>query len=215
MAQMRVPFLLGHAEIAFLYQVKRQTSQKWRTEGSLAAPDLVVSGNPYWLLATVMRLNGVGDRHMAEDQLTSYKTSIPRGYEVQDKQDLPAILGIQEVARILARDAQAISRWRNRRQIAEADLTLSGSPLWLLETILDDAQQRQRTILPSEVELLRTGHRAPQKPRGRRQRAPLSQPPHKAPPAARTFTGADQAAAVEFLAAVLAEGHSVVIEPRP
>ncbi|MGW3302194.1 hypothetical protein [Streptomyces rubiginosohelvolus] len=215
MAQMRVPFLLGHAEIASLYQVKRQTSQKWRTEGSLAAPDLVVSGNPYWLLATVMRLNGVGDRHMAEDQLTSYKTSIPRGYEVQDKQDLPAILGIQEVARILARDAQAISRWRNRRQIAEADLTLSGSPLWLLETILDDAQQRQRTILPSEVELLRTGHRAPQKPRGRRQRAPLSQPPHKAPPAAQTFTGADQAAAVEFLAAVLAEGHSVVIEPRP
>jgi hypothetical protein len=215
MAQVRVPFLLGHAEIASLYQVERQTSQKWRTEGALAAPDLVASGNPYWLLATVMRLNGAGDRHVAQDQLTSYKTSIPRGYEVQDKQGLPVILGIQEVARILARDAQAISRWRNRRQIAEADLTLSGSPLWLLETILDDAQQRQRTILPAEVELLRTGHRAPQKPRGRRQRAPLSQPPHKAPPAARTFTDADQAAAVEFLAAVLAEGHSVVIEPRP
>ncbi|MEV4992352.1 hypothetical protein [Streptomyces niveus] len=215
MAQVRVPFLLGHAEIASLYRVERQTSQKWRTEGAFAAPDLVASGNPYWLLATVMRLDGVGDRHVAQDRLTSYKTSIPRGYEVQDERDLPVILGIQEVARVLARDAQAISRWRNRRQIAEADLTLSGSPLWLLENILDDAQQRRRTILPSEVELLRTGHRDPQKPRGRRQRAPLSQSSRDAPPAARTFTGADQAAAAEFLAAVLTEGHSVIIEPRP
>ncbi|MCG0287029.1 hypothetical protein [Streptomyces sp. PSAA01] len=215
MAQVRVPFLLGHAEIASLYRVQRQTSQKWRTEGALPAPDLVASGNPYWLLATVLQLDGVGDRHVAQDQLTFYKASVHHGYDVQDKQDLPVILGIQEVARVLARDAQAISRWRNRQQIAEADLTLSGSPLWLLGTIVDDAQQRQRTILPSEVELLRAGHRAPQKPRGRRQRTTVSQPSRTAPPAARTFTSADQTAAAEFLTAVLAEGHSVVIEPQP
>ncbi|MEV6547692.1 hypothetical protein AB0M57_03170 [Streptomyces sp. NPDC051597] len=215
MAQVRVPFLLGHAEIASLYRVERQTSQKWRTEGALAAPDLIASGNPYWLLATVLQLDGVSDRRVAQDRLTSYKATIPRGYDVQDKQDLPVVLGIQEVARILARNAQAISRWRNRRQIAEADLVLSGSPLWLLSSILNDAQQRQRTILPSEVELLSAGHRAPQKPRGRKQRAAISQPSREAPPSARTFTSAEQAAASEFLTAVLAEGHPVIIEPQP
>ena len=215
MAQARVPFLLGHAEIASLYRVERQTSQKWRTEGALAAPDLIASGNPYWLLATVLQIDGVGDRRVAQNRLTSYKASIPGGYDVQDEQDLPVVLGIQEVARVLARDAQAISRWRNRRQIAEADLVLSGSPLWLLSSILNDAQQRQRTILPSEVELLSAGYRAPQKPRGRKQRATISQPSRKALPPARTFTGAEQAAAAEFLTAVLTEGHSVIIEPRP
>ncbi|MEV7864689.1 hypothetical protein AB0P17_00960 [Streptomyces sp. NPDC088124] len=215
MAQVRVPFLLGHAEIASLYRVERQTSQKWRTEGALAAPDLIASGNPYWLLVTVLQLDGVGDRQVAQDRLTSYKASIPCGYDVQEEQDLPVVLGIQEVARVLDRDAQTISRWRNRRQIAEADLVLSGSPLWLLSSILNDAQQRQRTILLSEVELLSAGHRAPQKPRGRKQRATISQPSRKALPPARTFTSAEQTAAAEFLTAVLAEGHSVIIEPRP
>jgi hypothetical protein len=214
MAQVRVPFLLGHAEIASLYRVERQTSQKWRTEGALAAPDLVASGNPYWLLATAMWLDGVGDRHVAQDRLTSYKASIPRGYDVQDKQDLPVILGIQEVARVLARDAQAISRWRNRRQIVEADLILSGSPLWLLETILADAHERQRTIVPAEVAKLRAGQRAPQKPRGRRRGTPTAPPHHEPLPAARTFTLANQAAAAEFLSSVLAQGYSVVIKPQ-
>jgi hypothetical protein len=188
MAAGRVPYLLGHAEIAAVFGIERQTSQKWRTEGTLPEPDLLASGNPYWLLTTVLRLGGVGDRQIAPDRLAAYKASIPHGHETEDRWQLPTILGIQEVAHVLSCDRQTISRWRNRRQIAEADLVLSGSPLWLLETILEDARQRQRATVSSQIELLREGQRAPQRPRGRRA-SPLSarRPPRQPLPAARAF----------------------------
>ncbi|MFI6434480.1 hypothetical protein [Streptomyces sp. NPDC050759] len=215
MAQVRAPFLLGHAEIAFLFQVERQTSQKWRTEGTLGEPDLIASGNPYWLLRTVMQLDGEGDRRIDRERLATYKAGIPLGYDLEAQERLPVIVGIQEAARVLGRDAQAVSRWRNRQRIAAADLFLSGSPLWLLDTILADAQQRQRAIAVSEVAALRAGQRAPQKPRGRRPNVPTSSPPREPRPAARTFTSTEHGAAAEFLASVLGKGHSVVIEPRP
>ncbi|MFJ2847472.1 hypothetical protein ACIPD2_38490 [Streptomyces griseofuscus] len=215
MPEVRVPFLLGHAEIAFLFHVERQTSQRWRTAGTLDEPDLVASGNPYWLLSTVMRLDGEGDRKADRERLATYKAGIPLGYDLEDKEHLPVVVGIQEAARVLGQDAQAISRWRHRQRIAEADLFVSGSPLWLLETILDDARQRQRTIVTSEVAALRAGQRPPQKPRGRRPSTPEASPPRQPPPAAQTFTSADHGAAAEFLASVLAEGFSVTIKPRP
>lgn len=214
MAEVRVPFLLGHAEIAFLFHVERQTSQRWRTAGTLAEPDLIASGNPYWLLSTAMRLDGEGDRIADRERLATYKARIPRGYDPEDKENLPVVVGIQEAARVLGQNAQTISRWRNRHKIAEADLLVSGSPLWLLETILNDARQRQRTVVASEVAALRAGQRTPQKPRGRRLSAPEASPPRQPPPAAQTFTSDNHSAAAEFLASVLAQGYSVTIKPR-
>jgi hypothetical protein len=214
MVQARVPFFLGHAEIAFLYRVERQTSQKWRSEGTLGEPDLIASGNPYWLLGTVLELSTESDRLVDQERLAAYKDKIPGGYVLHDQDQLPVILGNQEVGRVLGRDAQAVSRWRNRQRIAEPDLVLSGSPLWLLETIVDDARQRQRDLVASEVSALRVGQRPPQKPRGRR-RAPAATRPSREPmPAARTFTAADEAAAAEFLTSLLAKGYSVVIKPQ-
>ncbi|MFJ4487426.1 hypothetical protein [Streptomyces diastaticus] len=215
MAEVRVPFLLGHTEIAFLFQVKQQTSQRWRTAGTLDEPDLIASGNPYWLLNTVMRLDGEGDRKADRERLAMYKAGIPQGYDPEDKERLPVVVGIKEAARVLGQEAQAISRWRNRQRIAEADLFVSGSPLWLLETILDDARQRQRTIVTSAVAALRAGQRPPQKPRGRRPSAPQASPPRQPLPAAQTFSNADHGAATEFLASVLAKGYSVTIKPQP
>ncbi|WP_416986154.1 hypothetical protein [Streptomyces sp. T028] len=219
MAEVRVPFLLGHAEIAFLFHVERQTSQRWRTAGTLDEPDLIASGNPYWLLSTAMRLDGEGNREADRERLAAYKAGIPLGYDPEDKENLPVVVGIQEAARVLGQNVQTISRWRNRHKIAEADLLVSGSPLWLLETILDDARQRQRqrqrTIVASEVAALRAGQRAPQKPRGRRPSTPEASPPRQPPPAAQTFTSAEHVAAAEFLASVLAQGYSVTIKPRP
>jgi hypothetical protein len=214
MAEVRVPFLLGHAEIAFLFHVERQTSQRWRTAGTLSEPDLIASGNPYWLLSTVMRLDGEGDRIADRERLATYKAGIPHGYDPEDKGNLPVVVGIQEAARVLGQNAQTISRWRNRHKIAEADLLVSGSPLWLLETILDDARQRQRTVVASEVAALRAGQRTPQKPRGRKPSAPEASSPRQPPPAAQTFTSDNHSAAAEFLASVLAQGYSVTIKPR-
>lgn len=61
-AKKRFPYLLGHGEIASLYGVERQTSQLWKTRGVLGEPDVVISGNPYWLLPTVLGLAEDGTR---------------------------------------------------------------------------------------------------------------------------------------------------------
>lgn len=214
MAAVRIPYLLGHAEIAALYGVQRQTSQAWKTDGTLAPPDLVASGNPYWLLTTVLQLCGAAGREATPQRLAAYKAGVPNGFDLESADDLPPIVGIKEVARLLGVDEQAISRWRNRRQIADADLVLSRSPLWLLETVLADAEARGRAVLPHEVELLRAGDHAPQKPRGRRTAPSPPRQQKTSIPAARTFTNAESQAAAEFLAAVLAAGHAVVIRPK-
>ncbi|MFD7900550.1 hypothetical protein [Streptomyces sp. NPDC059743] len=214
MVAVRKPYLLGHTEIAALYGVERQTSQKWRADGTLAEPDLVISGNPYWLLSTVLQLGHDHTQEATEQRLAEYEASIPGGYRADFLEQLPVIVGIMEVAKILGRDKQAISRWRHRKQIAASDFELSGSPLWLIDTILTDATARGRAVVQAEVERLRTGARGSQKPRGRRI-VPLATHPRQTPlPAARTFTSDQGDEAASFLAAAFAQGHSVVIRPK-
>ena len=76
MAKDRFPYLLGHAEIAFLYGVERQTSQLWKTRGVLGEPDVVISGNPYWLLPTVLGLASDGTREHLPGRLQEYKAGL-------------------------------------------------------------------------------------------------------------------------------------------
>ncbi|MDQ0908739.1 hypothetical protein QFZ22_004724 [Streptomyces canus] len=214
MVAVRKPYLLGHAEIASLYGVERQTSQKWKTDGTLAEPDLVISGNPYWLLTTVLQISHDGSREVTEQRLAEYEVSIAGGYRADRGEQLPVIVGIMEVAKILGQDKQAISRWRHRKQIAASDYELSGSPLWLIDTVLADAAARGRAVVQAEVERLHTGARGLQKPRGRRSASPASHPRQTPLPGARTFTSEQGGEAASFLAAVLEQGHSVVIRPR-
>ncbi|MET8626652.1 hypothetical protein ABZW30_23320 [Kitasatospora sp. NPDC004669] len=170
----KMPYLVGHSEIASLFGVERQTSQKWRTDGVLDDPDLIASGNPYWLLGTVLRLDGYNGREITPERLALYEAAIPGGYRPEDPADLPAIVGSKEAALILGTNEAAIARWRHRNRIADADLRLSGSPLWLLETLLADAEARSRPVNTGEVERLRAGQRAAQKPRGRKATTPSS-----------------------------------------
>jgi len=211
----RVPYLLGHAEIAALFDVKRQTSQLWRSDGTLAEPDLLASGNPYWLLSTVMALDGQSGRAVSAQRLNAYRESLPAGCEPEERDRLPVILGIKEVAQVLTVDVQAVSRWRNRKAIAEPDLLLSRSPLWLLETIVHDAAQRGRDISLDDVERIRSGARAPQRPRGRRASTSHSppRPVAEALPAARKFEPAEASEAQKFMSDLLARGLAVVVRP--
>ncbi|MFE2271082.1 hypothetical protein ACFXB4_17760 [Streptomyces lavendulae] len=164
----QMPYLVGHTEIAGLFGIERQTSQKWRTEGVLSEPDLLASGNPYWLLATVLRLDGHNGREVSAERLARFKASVPDGYMLEDPVDLPILLGSKETALVLGTDERAIARWRHRRTIADADLLLSRSPLWLLETITSDAAARGRLVITEAVEEIKAGRRAAQKPRGRK-----------------------------------------------
>ncbi|MFE3874904.1 hypothetical protein ACFXPX_10955 [Kitasatospora sp. NPDC059146] len=213
MTAVRLPYLLGHAEIADLFGIERQTSAKWRAEGTLSEPDLVASGNPYWLLDTVLDLDGRAGRHVTEERLRQYEAKIPGGYRLESRELLPVIVGIQEVALALGTDQQTVSRWRHRRRIAEADLVLSRSPLWLLDTIIADATERGRGLVTEEIERLQAGERVPQKPRGRRV-ADEPRPPKKPLPEAQSFTSSEQDEAVAFVTAMLSEGHTTVIRPK-
>ncbi|MFJ2626827.1 hypothetical protein ACIO6T_26240 [Streptomyces sp. NPDC087532] len=214
MTAVRKPYLLGHAEIAALYGVERQTSQKWRADGTLPDPDLLVSGNPYWLLTTVLKLNGVGGREATARRLAAFEAGTTGGYRAKPKASLPVILGITELAQVLGRDKQAISRWRHRKQLADADYVLSGSPLWLLDTVLADARARDRALQHEEVERLRARERGAQKPRGRTSKPPEARTQPSPLPVPRTFTRDQGDEAEAFLAAAFAQGLSVVIRPK-
>ncbi|GAA2991530.1 hypothetical protein GCM10020229_00070 [Kitasatospora albolonga] len=213
MAARRVPYLLGHAEIADLFGIERQTSAKWRVDGTLGEPDLLASGNPYWLLGTVLELDGHAGRHVTEDRLRQYKGKIPHGYRVDTPELLPTIAGIQEVALVLGTTQQTVSRWRHRKRIAEADLELSRSPLWLLDTITADATERGRSLVMEEIERLQAGERLAQKPRGRRAVAEPRRP-KKPLPEAQSFTSTEHEEALSFVTEMLAEGHTTVIRPK-
>jgi hypothetical protein len=209
-----MPYLLGHAEIAALFGVERQTSQKWKTDGTLPSPDVVASGNPYWLLATVQHLEGRGDRRITTERLNAYKAGIADGYEVAQVDELPVIVGVQEVARLLGTTSQTIARWRSRDTLPEADLTLSRSPLWALESILSDARNRGRSIDKREVQRLQQGERPPQKPRGRPSRASSSRSTRMPLPQGRTFALEQRGEAVKFLEELFDAGHAVAIRPK-
>ncbi|MGV9303836.1 hypothetical protein ACWDLG_10735 [Nonomuraea sp. NPDC003727] len=214
MAAARVPYLLGHAEIASLLGVERQTSRKWRTDGTLPEPDLVASGNPYWRLPTVLRLEGTGGRRITADRLEAYRRSLPHGYELQAGDELPPIVGIKEAGLILGRNAQTIARWRDRGQIAPADLVLSRSPLWLLDSLLADARTRGRDIDDQRLQLLLAGRRPEQQPRGRPPRTQTTRMASNPLVAGRAFTSEQQVEAAAFLHELLSEGFTVVIRPQ-
>ncbi len=77
--------------------MERQTSQLWKTRGVLGEPDTVVSGNPYWLLPTVLGLSEDGSREVDAQRLKEYKAGIAGGYQVDDPAGLPEIVGLKEI----------------------------------------------------------------------------------------------------------------------
>ncbi|SDN04909.1 hypothetical protein [Actinacidiphila guanduensis] len=213
MGAAQIPYLLGHAEVAELFGVERQTSAKWRVDGTLKPPDLVASGNPYWLLGSVLALDGKAGRRVSEERLRQYEAKIPGGRRVESPELLPVILGIQEVALVLGTTQQTVARWRHRKQIVDADLLLSRSPLWLLDTVTHDANERGRGLVAEAIERLQSGERLPQKPRGRGT-ATKPRPPKKPLPKPQSFTRSEQEAAVAFVTEMLSEGHTTVIRPK-
>jgi len=214
-AKKRFPYLLGHAEIAFLYEVERQTSQLWKTRGVLGDPDVVISGNPYWLLPTVLRLAEDGSREYTTERVQEYQARISDGYEVGDPQQLPDIIGLREIPWIFGKKYMDVYQWRVRKSFAPEDATISGSPLWLLDTVLADAEQRGRVTVPEAIDRIRAGEREQIKPRGRK---PSAEPKPTPPPIpkARTFTPGEHTAedVTKFAAELLSSGFSMTVRPK-
>ncbi|KPI15647.1 hypothetical protein OK074_2092 [Actinobacteria bacterium OK074] len=215
MAKKRFPYLLGHAEIASLYDVERQTSQLWKTRGVLGDPDVVVSGNPYWLLATVLRLAEDGSRAYLPARLKEYKAGIDGGYEADDPAELPDIVGLKEIPWVFGKKYMDVYQWRVRRSLTPEDAVVSGSPLWLLDTVLADAEERGRATVQDGIDRIRAGEREQIKPRGRKPSAEPKAAP-KPLPKVRTFRpGKDSAEDVAAFAAELMEaGFALTVRPK-
>ncbi|MEU5093710.1 hypothetical protein [Streptomyces sp. NPDC020996] len=215
MTAKRFPYLLGHAEIAFLYGVERQTSQLWKTRGVLGEPDIVISGNPYWLLPTVLGLSEDGNREFDAKRLKEYKAQITSGYEVDDPADLPQIIGLKEIPWIFGKKYMDVYQWRVRRSFASEDAVISGSPLWLLDTVLEDAERRGRATVQDGIDRIRAGEREQIKPRGRK---PSAEPKPTPPPlpTVRTFRPGEHSAedVAAFAAELLDAGFSLSVRPK-
>ncbi|WP_211302939.1 hypothetical protein [Allonocardiopsis opalescens] len=209
----RIPYLLGHAEIARLFGVAADTPQLWRKRSLLGEPDLVISGKPYWLLPTVLALARPGGREVDPDRLAEYKADIPNGYLVQALDGPPSLIGIKEVSWIFGKKPSDIGQWRNRGTLARQDLLLSGSPLWFLHTIIEDAERRGRAVSAEAVERIQAGEREQPLPRRQRGVPPASM--GRAFPAAQVFTSGESVAAVAFLRRILNAGYAVEVRPRP
>lgn len=215
MAKKRFPYLLGHAEIASLYGVERQTSQLWKTRGVLGEPDVVISGNPYWLLPTVLGLSEDGTREYLPERLKEYKAGIDGGYEVDDAAELPDIVGLKEIPWVFGKKYMDVYQWRVRRSFAVEDAMVSGSPLWLLDTVLEDAEQRGRATVQEGIDRIRAGEREQIKPRGRK---PSAEPKPTPPPLpeARTFMPGEHTVedVAAFAAELLNSGFSMTVRPK-
>ncbi|MDI3417994.1 hypothetical protein [Streptomyces luteolus] len=215
MAAGAFPYLLGHSEIAFLYGVERQTSQLWRTRGVLPEPDFVVSGNPYWFLPTVLGLAEPHVREADKERLKAFKAE-RRGWCVVDKVEaMPPVIGLKEIPWLFGKKYGDIYQWRTRNSFAEEDAVVSGSPLWLLDTVLSDAEERSRTVLPEAVERVRAGEREGLKPRGRK-KSTESKPEPPALPPTRSYKPdeADLDEVTAFIKEIWAAGLTVSVRAK-
>ncbi|MFB7828856.1 hypothetical protein [Streptomyces hydrogenans] len=139
----RKPYLVGGSEFAELYDVKRLQVSQWISRDHTLDYRYakIISGSPYWLLQFA---KGFGEttprpRHLNEAALARLVASQDPGYWVGEVSQLPPLVGHAElttlfgVSRPLLRDALDSGRLR------PADYTLSGSPIWLLEPVIEEA----------------------------------------------------------------------------
>lgn len=159
----------------------------------------MISGNPYWLLPTVLALTKSGQRAVDPRRLAEYQSGIPDGYSTRDLDSLPSLIGTKEVSWVFGKKHSDIGQWRSRGTLASPDLTLSNSPLWLLETILADAEHRGRVISSDAVARIRAGEGGIKSRRSRR----LAGDPSQALPVTQIFTRDESVAAVTFIRQVL------------
>ncbi|MFI7136593.1 hypothetical protein ACIBQ5_02135 [Streptomyces massasporeus] len=144
----RKPYLAGGAEFAVLYGVKRLQVSQWISRDHTLDYRYakIISGSPYWLLQFVKRFGETTPRprqlNAAElDRLVKEQSP---GYWVSEVEQLPPLVGQAELAALfqladgaLVRKAMSTGRFR------PADYTLSGSPIWLLEPVVQDAPALQ------------------------------------------------------------------------
>ncbi|MFI1100240.1 hypothetical protein [Streptomyces melanogenes] len=150
----RKPYLVGRIEFAALYDVKPLQVSQWISRDHTLDYRYakIISGSPYWLLEFARQFGETTPRkrHLNETELARLVKEQSPGYWAREIDQLPPLVGQSEVAALfqltssaLLRNAVGTGRFR------PADYTLSGSPIWRLEPVVEDApvlQADARTV---------------------------------------------------------------------
>ncbi|MEV0502077.1 hypothetical protein AB0I84_31410 [Streptomyces spectabilis] len=144
----RKPYLAGGAEFAALYGVKRlQVSQWISRDGTLDYRYAkIISGSPYWLLDFARRFGETTPRprQLNEAELARLEAEQSPGRWVSEVSQLPPLVGQAELVELFRLPSSALLRNTVKSgRFRPADYTLSGSPIWLLEPVVDDVPALQ------------------------------------------------------------------------
>ena len=135
------PYLAGLREMGAVWSKDAAAASRWITQG-LVDPDaaVVVSGSRYWPLGWVrdngpqlQRKSPVLDQ-AALDRIVEEQS--PGGW-VFAKQELPPLVGSKELAALYKLPATSAPAFIADGRFGRPDWTVSGSPLWLLDTVVD------------------------------------------------------------------------------
>ncbi|MFJ8314236.1 MULTISPECIES: hypothetical protein [unclassified Streptomyces] len=149
---MSKPLIVGRHEFAKLYRVGVTTvSNGWVHRGDLSYEDAaIVSGKPFWpggLAVAFANPPGSGGRQLDQVVLAELMQEQGATFRPASKEELPALVGLQEYAELFGVTQQLVASARRRTLADEgamlppSDYLLSSSPVWLLDTVLDGAEE--------------------------------------------------------------------------
>ncbi|MFJ7422719.1 hypothetical protein ACIQXD_29570 [Streptomyces uncialis] len=158
------PYLAGVQDFAAVYGVRGPQVSQWVTRGALDyAHAVIVSGSPYWLLSFVRDFGPARRRPVDPDPavLDRLVGEQSPGWWASSVEELPPIIGMQEAQALFGVPQRSIADRVGKGIWIQPDYRLSGSPLWLLETVLEAEAPAARTVSwvpdPAVVAALRAG----------------------------------------------------------
>lgn len=165
----RKPFLAGRQEFAALYGVKPTQVTQWVARDVLNYDRaVIVSGSPYWLMSFARGFGQMTPRPKELDQLALQRILAEQepGFWAEAVDELPALVGLQEVVALFGLSTQQnLSAVVRQGRFAPTDYQLSGSPLWLLDTVINavpEIREKSRTLtwtVDAQVEAALRQHR--------------------------------------------------------
>ncbi|MFE6186488.1 hypothetical protein ACFQ6U_18895 [Streptomyces sp. NPDC056465] len=140
MATVEKPLLVGLQEFAAMYGVRGPQVSQWIGRGTLTYEQArIVSGSPYWTLAFARNFGESTPRRreVREEVVGRLMAEQMPARWVNDVSQLPPIVGQQEGVMLFGlANAEVLTQQAQPGKPAEPDWELSGSPLWLLDTLL-------------------------------------------------------------------------------